>query len=64
MPKVKVGDQIKAGDVLCQVEESLWKQDAPLYTPIVIANSSKLKEIQIHEGNVVAGKSCVIDYKL
>lgn len=64
MPKVQVGDQIKAGDVLCQVEESLLKQDAPLYTPIVITNSSKLKEIQIHEGNVVAGKSCVIDYKL
>lgn len=59
---VKLGDKVKVGTPLCKVDEKLLNGVQPLYTPIIITNSNEVKKFQIIEGQVIAGKTCVIKY--
>lgn len=60
---VSVGERVKIGTPLCKVDDELIKADTPLYTPIIITNMSEIKDIKAYEGNVISGKTCVIEYE-
>lgn len=62
-PKVKNGDKVKAGDVLCETDINLLREKGyEIYTPIVITNMDAVKSFKPLEGNVRAGETAVIEY--
>lgn len=65
MPRVKAGDKVEPGTPLCRVADSVKeKVEKPLYTPIIITNMDKVKNLKIHTGEVAAGTTCVMEYEL
>ncbi len=63
--KVKAGDIVKVGDVICEVDLALLNsENFYIHTPIVITNMDKLKELTPHPGYTVAGKTVAISYSL
>lgn len=62
-PKVKEGDKVRAGDVLCEVDIAFLKEKGyNLHTPIVITNFSQVKKFDILKGRVIGGETPVIEY--
>lgn len=59
---VSPGDNVKAGTPLCKIDSALLTGETPLYTPIIITNMDEIKEFKAIEGNVTAGKTCIIQY--
>ncbi|MDO4168296.1 MAG: PTS glucose transporter subunit IIA [Lachnospiraceae bacterium] len=62
--KVKAGDYVDQGTVLCNVDKELYTNEKnPLYTPVLITNVAQLKEMETITGNVTKGKTEIIKYK-
>lgn len=62
-PLVKAGDQVDAGTPICQVADSVKNSvKNPLYTPIIITNMDKVKNLRIHTGKTEKGKTCIMEY--
>lgn len=61
---VKVGDMVKAGDLVAEVDlDELQKKDIPTITPVVICNGAENMELQRAEGTVTGGKSILLTLK-
>lgn len=62
-PKVKNGDRVTRGEVLCLADIKFIKEKGyELYTPIVITNSDELKSAEYLKGRVIGGETTVIEY--
>ena len=62
-PKVKAGDRVTKGEVLCVADIKLIKEKGyDVYTPIVITNSDELKSMEILKGKTVGGETVVVEY--
>lgn len=62
-PKVKTGDRVSAGDLLCSVDLELIKgKGYETFTPIIVTNMGDIKDFEIASGGVLAGKTAVIKY--
>lgn len=63
-PKVKDGDRVKVGDVLCEADlDFMIKKGYEIYTPVIITNMDAVKNIKTFSGNVIGGETPVIEYK-
>lgn len=64
-PKVKEGDKVKAGDLLCEVDMELMKQKGyPMHTPILMTNGDECADVRLlPAANAKAGQTTVITYK-
>lgn len=64
-PKVKEGDQVKAGQLLCEIDMKLMKEKGyPTHTPILMTNGDECADVKLLPGeNVKAGETTVITYK-
>lgn len=64
-PKVKSGDRVKAGDVLCETDINFLREKGyETYTPIIITNMDAVKNIKPVTGSVRAGQTAVIEYEI
>ena len=62
-PKVKYGDRVAKGEILCLADIKLLKEKGyDIYTLIVITNSDDLKSLDILKGKVVGGETPVMEY--
>ena len=62
---VKKNQKVKAGDLIGGANlEFIKDRGFPIYTPVIITNANKLKSISYNFGDVKAGKSVVISYKV
>lgn len=62
-PKVKTGDRVRKGEVLCVADIRLIKEKGyDIHTPIVITNSDDLKSFEILKGKTVGGETVVVEY--
>lgn len=62
-PKVKVGDEVSAGDILCTADIKLIeKKGYKTHTPVVVANYSELKSFETLKGKVVGGETPICEY--
>ena len=62
---VKAGDQVEVGTPLCRVAQSLAADpEKPLYTPVIITNMDKVKNLTVFTGDVTAGQTSVLEYEL
>ena len=60
-PKVKVGDRVKAGDILLKFDiDSIKKAGLDTIIPMVITNMEKVKVISKVKGNIKAGKDLAL----
>ena len=60
-PLVKVGDKVKAGDLIAEVDlELLKKHNINLVTPVLVCDGAEGKKINACEEEVIAGKSIVL----
>lgn len=58
------GDSVEVGSILCRVSEGLLcNPDKPLYTPVIVANSTEYT-IEKLEGTASAGKTCIMKYQV
>jgi len=58
---VRVGDRVKAGDLMAEVDLGLLKKEKiPTITPVVICNGAERFSLQMAEGRVSAGKDMLI----
>jgi len=64
-PKVKEGDHVKAGQLLCEVDMELLKEKGyPTHTPILMTNGDECADVQLlPTPDAKAGKTTVITYK-
>lgn len=61
--KVKVGDKVKAGDLLVDVDLNLLKEKGfEIITPIIITNMDDIKELKTNTGKATAKETVVIEY--
>ena len=61
---VKVGDRVKAGDVLARVDLNLLHgRNFPKMIPVIVTNPERLESYKIRTGNVIGGESAVMQYK-
>lgn len=65
-PQVKVGDQVKAGQLLCLVDMDLMKRKGyPMHTPILLTNGDDCSEIRVYPAKQAqAGKTVVAQYRM
>lgn len=62
-PKVKIGDRVKSGQALCEVDFSMIEKEGyKCDTPVVITNADK--EITIIEGRAAAGETPIIEVQV
>lgn len=62
--KVKVGDKVRTGQLLCEVDMNLMKEkDIKMHTPILMTNADECREIKLlPDKTAKAGKTTVITY--
>lgn len=62
-PKVKDGDRVAKGEILCLADIKLIKEKGyDIFTLIIITNSDDLKSLDILKGKVVGGETPVMEY--
>lgn len=63
--KVKAGDNIKAGQLLCEVDMKLMQEKGyQMHTPILMTNGDECADVQLlPDKNVKAGETTVITYR-
>lgn len=62
---VKVGDKVKAGDVLAEADLSLMKEKGyETYTITLITNMDMVKDLQVRYVDTVRGETPVLEYSL
>lgn len=62
-PKVKAGDRVTKGEILCIADLKLIKERGyDIFTPIVITNSDALKSLEILKGKTIGGETVVMEY--
>ncbi|MFT8887627.1 MAG: PTS glucose transporter subunit IIA [Ethanoligenens sp.] len=62
---VKVGDKVKAGDKLAEVNLKLLEEKGfPSYTPIILTNMDAVKSFETSIGDTKAGETVVITYQI
>lgn len=62
---VKVGDKVKAGDKLAELDLKFAAEKGyKLYTPIIITNMDAVKSLEVSLGETVAGKTTVLRYRV
>ena len=60
---VKDGDRVRAGDTLCFADIKFIKEKGyETHTPILIANSEDVKNLETLKGQVTAGETVVMEY--
>lgn len=64
-PKVKEGDTVKAGDLLCEIDMELMKEKGyPTHTPILMTNGDECADVQLLPNkDAKAGETTVITYR-
>lgn len=64
-PKVKAGEKVKAGQLLCEVDMNLMKEKGyPMHTPILMTNGDECADVQLLPAeNAKAGETTVITYR-
>lgn len=63
-PHVKVGDSVKVGDLIAEVDIKLLKKhNINLITPVLICDGIENKAITVNEGIVKAGKIAILSVK-
>lgn len=64
-PKVKEGDKVKTGDLLCEIDMELMKEKGyPTHTPILMTNGDECVDVKLLPNkNAKAGKTTVITYR-
>lgn len=62
--KVKVGDKVRTGQLLCEVDMNLMKEkEIEMHTPILMTNADECREIKLlPDKTAKAGKTTVITY--
>lgn len=61
--KVRGGQKVKKGDVLCEVDLDLLREKGyPLHTPALITNSDDLKRVTVKAGSAIGGETVIIEY--
>lgn len=61
---VRVGDPVKAGTPLCDVDWDVIKQAGyETYTPVLVTNMEVIKSLTVETGDCEAGQTCVIRYE-
>ena len=59
-PKVKNGDAVKVGDLLCTFEPMVFEEKGcSTHIPVIITNSDEVKSIDVSVGNKKAGDVCL-----
>ncbi len=62
--KVKDGDRVNAGDVLCEADIKFIKEKGyEIYTPVVITNADEVKDLEDLKGKVIGGETTIMEYK-
>lgn len=64
-PKVKEGDKVKTGDLLCEIDMELMKEKGyPTHTPILMTNGDECIDVKLLPNkDAKAGKTTVITYR-
>ena len=64
-PKVKEGDEVKAGQLLCEVDMELMKKKGyPTHTPILLTNGDECADVKLMPNKAAkAGETTVITYR-
>lgn len=65
VPKVKEGEKVQVGQLLCEVDMDLINQKGyPMHTPILMTNGDACQDVELLPANdAKAGKTTVIRYK-
>ena len=62
---VRTGDRVRAGDVIAKVDLGYVRsQGYPVITPVVVSNFEEMKSCDIRCGEVIGGKSAVVEYRM
>ena len=62
-PAVSVGENVRAGDVLCEADLAFLRDRGyDVTSPCVITNIDEVKSFRFHTGTVAGGKDTVIEY--
>ena len=64
-PKVKEGDRVSAGQLICEVDMAFMKEkNYPMHTPILMTNGDECSDVTLlPDKNAKAGQTTVITYK-
>ena len=64
-PKVKAGDKVKAGELLCEVDMKLMKEKGyQMHTPILMTNGDECSDVRLLPNkDAKTGKTTVIEYR-
>lgn len=63
--RVKLGQQVKAGDLLMEMDiQQMQQAGYQVVTPCVITNMEQVKSLNIHTGESFAGKTALLEYTL
>lgn len=64
-PKVKEGDRVSAGDVLCEADISfIIKNGCDIVTPVIITNPDSVKSLGFFFGKVTRGTSPIAEFSI
>ncbi len=62
---VKNGDKLKKGDILCEVNLDFLRENGyEIYTPVIITNMDKIKNLKVNCGRAKSGETTIIEYSL
>lgn len=62
-PKAAVGENLRRGDPLCEVDIAMLKEKGyDTTSPAVISNIDEVKNVKFHKGTVTGGSDTVIEY--
>lgn len=61
-PKVKAGDRVLKGELLCLCDIDLLKERGyEIYTPVIVTNSDMAESVEILKGKTVGGETPIME---